>query len=139
MHDVIWMKHMFFQPEQTSVEFKLDSEPLTVDVKEDINVTKEEYIIAVSEKNLVCCVTFVDKVGQDNPSKTAAWEGEVNVKVTRSSRISRPPEHLIDVQNFLVEMSSMLGMLAKIQYLKLTPNLDEGKVKLSVVEPGMSM
>ena len=78
-HDVIWLKLMFFEQDNTSGVIKLDADEMTDDTKEEVNLQNDEFNNNDDEEdtdqNLTPHVRFIDEILNDYTQAFAAWEG----------------------------------------------------------------
>ena len=129
-HDVIWLKLMFFEQDNTSGAIKLDADKMTDDTKEEVNLQNDEFNNNDDEEdtdqNLTPHVRFIDEILNDYTQVFAAWEGtKPDATVTLSGQISKPSERLIEVMNLLSAISNIPGTKAEICYLLWLANLEE--------------
>ena len=101
-------------------KFELDPGQMPSNAKEENDALSDNNDeIETSENELVRCIKFVDEVESSKVQEPAAWEGtELNATVTRSGRVVKPRDRLIDVMSALTEVSTIPGTKAELDCQK---------------------
>ena len=133
--DVIWLKRMFYEPENTIV-MELDPVGMAEDATDEHSITNDtsnnDNYANDDDSTLNRRVCFVDDLDSDESLASAEREGIIpSATVILSGCMSKPPERLIKAMNLLLEILSIPGTKTEIGYLSRLQSLGKEAINKS--------